>query len=356
MWNVRAAAAPVAASILLAVPPVSAPPTPAPTQAAPAPAVSTLPPRIDSYVTGQVKLTPKQRAQLAAGEPVTRLLDTGLDHEVAVFGAVWIQAPVAKYVAAVKDIEQFEKGGSFLATKRISDPPRLEDFAAMRLPPEDLADLRTCKVGDCEIKLGAAALERLRQEVDWSQPAAGAQAEALVRRLAFEYVSGYLEGGNARLAAYRDSDRPTFVGKEFASMVERLPELTEHLPELKAYLLGFPAKALPGATSVLYWQEAKFGLKPTIRINHLIIDEQPTHVAVANKMLYASHYFWTALELRVLVPETARGGFWFVSVNRSRSDGLTGFTGSLIRGKVRDEAEKGMEAALAITRSRMERP
>ena len=92
------------------------------------------------------------------------------------------------------------------------------------------------------------------------------------------------------------------------------------------------------------------------QVNHLIIDEQPTHVAVANKMLYASHYFWTALELRVLVPDTARGGFWFVSVNRSRSDGLTGFTGSLIRGKVRDEAEKGMEAALAITRSRMERP
>jgi hypothetical protein len=350
MWNVRAAAAPVAASILLSVPPVSAPPRPA------AQAASTLPPRIDSYVTRHVKLTPEERAQLAAGEPVTRMLDTGLDHEVAVFGAVWIAAPVAKYVAALKDIEQFEKGGNFLATKRISDPPRLEDFAAMRLPPEDLADLRTCKVGDCEIKLGETALGRLRGEIDWRQPTAGAQAEALVRRLAFEYVEGYLAGGNARLAAYRDSDRPTFAGKEFASMTERLPELTEHLPELKAYLLGFPAKTLPGSTSLLYWQEAKFGLKPTIRVNHLIIDEQPTRVAVANKMLYASHYFWTALELRVLVPETARGGFWFVSVNRSRSDGLTGFTGSLIRGKVRDEAEKGMEAALAITRSRMEGP
>jgi len=353
MWNVHAAAAaPVAASILLAVPPVSAPPAPA----APAQAAVALPPRIDSYVTRHVKLTPEQRAQLAAGEPVTRVLDTGLDHEVAVFGAVWIKAAPAKYVAALKDIEQFEKGENFLATKRISDAPRLEDFAAMRLPPEDLADLRTCKVGDCEIKLGEAALGRLRQDVDWSQPTAGAQAEALVRRLAFEYVNGYLAGGNARLATYRDSDRPTFVGKEFASMVERLPELTEHLPELKAYLLGFPARTLPGATSFLYWQEAKFGLKPTIRVNHLIIDEQPTHVAVANKMLYASHYFWTALELRVLVPETARGGFWFVSVNRSRSDGLTGFTGSVIRGKVRDEAEKGMKAALAITRSQMEGP
>ncbi len=72
-------------------------------------------------------------------------------------------------------------------------------------------------------------------------------------------------------------------------------------------------------------------------------------------MLYASHYFWTAIELRVLIPDPARGeGFWFVNVNRSRSDGLGGFTGSLIRGKVRGEAEKGVQAALKITKMRLE--
>ena len=57
----------------------------------------------------------------------------------------------------------------------------------------------------------------------------------------------------------------------------------------------------------------------------------------------------------MLVPDPARGdGFWFVSVNRSRSDGLSGFTGSLIRGKVRGEAEKGMQAVLAITKTKLE--
>ena len=98
-------------------------------------------------------------------------------------------------------------------------------------------------------------------------------------------------------------------------------------------------------------------MKPTIRINHLTIAEQPTNVAVVSKMLYASHYFWTAIELRVLVPDAARGeGFWFASVSQSRSDGLSGFTGSLIRGKVRGEAEKGMLAALRTTKARLERP
>lgn len=139
-------------------------------------------------------------------------------------------------------------------------------------------------------------------------------------------------------------------------MIDRLPALTEHLPELKRYLLDYPKATLPNSESFLYWQEAKFGLKPTIRINHLVISQQPTHVAVASKMLYASHYFWTAMELRVLVPDPSRGpGFWFVNVNRSRSDGLSGFVGAIIRGKVRGEAEKGMTAALRTTKTTLER-
>ena len=72
-------------------------------------------------------------------------------------------------------------------------------------------------------------------------------------------------------------------------------------------------------------------------------------------MIYASHYFWTALDLRVLVPDPSRGrGFWFVNVSRSRSDGLNGFVGRLIRGKVRNEAQKGLDAALKATKARLE--
>ena len=315
-----------------------------------------LPARLDQYMTTVVKLSAAQRTQLLAGQPVTKLLDTDPSREVAVFGAVWINAPIARYTAAVTDIEQFEKGENFRVTKKISTPPRLEDFAAFRLPPDDVADLKRCKVGSCELKLSESALNQLRSQVDWSKPTATSDAEQLARRLMLEYVNGYLEGGNARLATYRDSSRPTFVAQEFASMVDRMPDLTEYLPDLKRYLLEYPKASLPKSQSFIYWQEATFGLKPTIRINHLTIAEEPTHVAVMSKMLYASHYFWTAIELRVLVPDKSRGeGFWFASVNRSRSDGLSGFVGSLIRGKVRSEAEKGMQAALKVTKASMER-
>ena len=320
------------------------------------PGPATLPPQLESYVTKVVKPTAVQRKAMLAGQPVTKLLDADPTREVSVFGIIWVKAPTARYLTAIRNIEEFEKGENFRVTKKVSSPPRPEDFAQLILPADDLEDLKSCRVGSCELKLSETSLNRIRKEIDWSKPTAAADANLLARRLMLDYINGYLEGGDARLATYRDSERPTFVGAEFASMVNRMPSLTEYLPDLKHYLLNYPKATLPKSESFIYWQEAQFGLKPTIRINHLTIAEAPTHVAVASKMLYASHYFWTAIELRVLVPDPSRGeGFWFASVNRSRSDGLGGFVGRLIRGKVRSEAEKGMEAVLSATEAIMER-
>jgi hypothetical protein len=95
---------------------------------------------------------------------VTKLLDADPTKEVSVFGAVWIDSPAAGYVRLVKDIEQFERGGAFRVTKRIGDPPRLADFAALKLPEEDLAGLKTCKVGDSESKLSSMVAPAIRKK------------------------------------------------------------------------------------------------------------------------------------------------------------------------------------------------
>src|SRR5687768_17496291 len=97
-----------------------------------------LPARFDSYIKAHVKLTADQHKQLLAGQPVTQLLPTDPAKEVAIFGAVWVNAPMARYLTAVKDIESFEKGDNFLVTKRISGPPRLEDFEQLSLPADDV--------------------------------------------------------------------------------------------------------------------------------------------------------------------------------------------------------------------------
>ena len=69
--------------------------------------------RLDSYFKKTVGLTEKEQQQLASGQPVTKLLDGDESKEVAVFGAIWINAPIRRYADAVRDIENFERGGGF---------------------------------------------------------------------------------------------------------------------------------------------------------------------------------------------------------------------------------------------------
>lgn len=314
------------------------------------------PARLNDYLTKHAQLTPAERSRLLGGAPVVKLLASDPAREVAGFGAVWVAGAPGDYVSLVKDIEQFERGGAFLVTKRISDPPQLADFSALKLSEDDLKSLRNCRVGDCEIKMSESGLQRIRQSVDWSKPDAASRAEQFAKQSLLEYTTGYSQAGNDRLAVYRDAAKPTFVASELKSMIDRMPELGEYTPDLKAYLLGYPKATIPNATSFLYWQEAHFGLKPTIRINHLVIDDRPGTTVVASKLIYASHYFWTALDLRFLVPDASRGpGFWFVKITRSRSDGLDGFTGSIVRGKVQNEARKSIEATLQLTKARLEK-
>jgi hypothetical protein len=314
-----------------------------------------LPPMLSSYVAKYVSLSPAERAQLLNGGPTIKLLAGDQRQEVSLFGAIWIDAPPSDYVRLIQDIEQFERGGPIRHTKKISNPPRPADFEAFTLPDHDLDALRTCRVGDCDVKLSEDALLTLQRRIDWTKPTAGAEAAAAMRQIVYEYVKGYMEGGNDRLAVYRDAARPTFVAAEFASMIERMPELGEYLPDLKAYLLHYPRASLPTATSFLYWQEVHFGLKPTHRINHVVIDDRPGMIAVASKLIYATHYFWTALDLRVLVPDPARGrGFWLATVTRSRSDGLDGFTGRLIRGQAQSHARRMLDNVLRSTKARLE--
>ena len=103
-----------------------------------------LPERLDSYIKSYVKLTPEEQKQLLAGQPVTRLLDTDPAKEVAIFGAVWVNAPVARYVAAVKDIEDVREGRQFPGHQAHQQPAstrRLRQAhasAGRHLGPEDV--------------------------------------------------------------------------------------------------------------------------------------------------------------------------------------------------------------------------
>jgi hypothetical protein len=314
-----------------------------------------LPAPLERYLARYVSLSAHERDRLVGGGPVAKLLDVDESREISVFGAIWIDAPIQRYVERLQDIERFESGAAFRITRRIGEIPSAEDFADLHLPQQDAQGLRRCRIGDCNVKLSGRAIERLQAEVDWDAPDARATVDVVFRQVALEYVKGYLEGGNGRLAEYRDKAHPRSVARELSEMIDQMPELMTDRPDLRRYLLGFPQVSLPHSTSFLYWQEASFGLKPTVRISHVTIREGSEETVVASKMLYASHYFWAALELRTLLPDPSRSqGFWYVIVNRSRSDGLGGFTGIFVRPRVRSRVREMTAAVIEATKRKLE--
>jgi len=313
------------------------------------------PPKLESYLSS-VKLSAADRKRLTDNVPVTRLLPADGSKEVAVFAAIWIYAPIARYVEAVNDIERLESGPGYRVTRRISAHPVIGDFSDLHLTDSDFRALRACRVGACDVKLWEGAIERFQNGIDWNADNARAAADALMQKLALEYVTAYLEGGNDRLAVYRDKSRPRSVAEEFRSMLGGMPELTMFMPDMEHHLLDYPKVARPEPPSFLYWQVTEFGVKPTVRISHLTVREGSEETVVTSKMLYANHYFWTALELRALIPDASRGaGFWFITASRIRSDGFTGFTGAFVRHRVRSEVQEKTSAGLLQTKQRLER-
>src|SRR4029453_9356946 len=90
-------------------------------------AQSAFPPKLEKYFSAVLKLTAENRKTLQSGATLTKELEADPEKEGALFGAVWVAAPRARYVAALNEIEKFEAGGGFRATKKISEPARLED-------------------------------------------------------------------------------------------------------------------------------------------------------------------------------------------------------------------------------------
>jgi hypothetical protein len=229
----------------------------------------------------------------------------------------------------------------------------------MTLPDEDLEELRRCRVGDCKLKVTEELLEQIQKDVDWSSPDAHERATEWIRKRGYEYTLAYQEGGNRALAVYRDKKRPTFIATELEELLNNTHFLPLYLPELHEYLLEYPDSELPDSVDFFYWAENDFGLKPVVRLSHVTIYRPPgvkNSAAIASKQLYASHYFHTALELRLVLEDPARpgAGFYLLSLNRSRSDGLSGFTGTLIRGRVKERTRAGQEKVLQHTKQTME--
>jgi hypothetical protein len=128
----------------------------------------------------------------------------------------------------------------------------------------------------------------------------------LLQKTALQRLIAYRSTGDLALGTYNDQSDPTQVGRQFALILSYDRTLQQQLPSFYNYLLSYPSAKPPNVENVFYWADVKFGLKPTLRIVQRVImrgnlSDQVAY-AIADKQLYASHYFEAALDLSFLHP------------------------------------------------------
>jgi hypothetical protein len=83
-------------------------------------------------------------------------------------------------------------------------------------------------------------------------------------------------------------------------------------------------------------------------------DSKNPKYAVAIKQLYASHYFETALDLTVCVPDHERPGMYVITLKGSSQAGLTGLKGGIVRKVAVDRTRSSLEKALETIKQKLE--
>jgi hypothetical protein len=86
-----------------------------------------------------------------------------------------------------------------------------EDFADLALPVSNVRALRTCRPGNCGVKLAQHAFDLIAQ-VDWRAAAATAQVTTLARNAALDYLDGRCHRCHRTCAASSGTATPSWYG------------------------------------------------------------------------------------------------------------------------------------------------
>jgi hypothetical protein len=298
-------------------------------------------------------------AALERGETVVKLLPAQDKREVAVSGLVRLQVPAEVFLQSFRESMARKSNPAILEIGRFSNPPTLDDLQTLTIEMRDLEDLRDCVVGDCQVKLSSAMIERFHKEISWETPDYQVQATQLFKRMFLEYVRDYLARGDAALIEYHDKRQAVWLAQEHRALMAASGYLNNTLPGFPEYLKSAPRAELSIVENAIVWSKIKFGLKPVIAINHIVIyrrqQETGPQILIASRQIYANHYFDSSLALTAFVniPEANHGSYLFYE-NRSRADGLEGMFSKIKRDIVENRAVENLKTILRQSRLNLE--
>lgn len=305
------------------------------------------------------RLTHGESRALESGGIVAKVIETDDRSEVLSFAAVSVRTTSARVVAELRDIEGRHGEPWMLQSGRVGAPASPGDFAALTLDSGDVKDLSRGRVNDCDVRLPADAIRLFSRELDGLAPAARtARASVLFRDLLARYAAAYRERGAPALFEYANNDDPVRIESSLERLLLRSTLLRDLAPDVRDFVLGFPAGRSADADEYLYWAKEKFWLLDVVSLSQVAIVDRVTAVGrltlAVSKQLYATHYYESSLGLTAFV-ESQPGTGWLFLVNRTRADvrrsGFTWVERLLLNHLVR----RRLDARLEHLRAQLER-
>jgi hypothetical protein len=290
----------------------------------------TAPPELTNFLQYSIGFDAQQMAAVERGEAVVKVLETRDRRDVALFGIITTAVGRDQYVRALRDFPTSLRTPNRTQLGIFSNPAKEADVAAVTINARDVAEMKSCKPGDCVVKLPATDMRRIHDEMNWSASPSDLQAQlnAYARRRLVEYVTDYRRRGDSAMAIYDDRGNMNMRASEaFAAQFAESPYIYQTVPSLQSYFTGYPHGALPpGAVEVLFWSEDVMPrLRPILSVTHLVVftpPELPGMTLAASKQIYANHYFEAAVDLTAVVDRNP--GSYLVVLRRFRFDNLPG--------------------------------
>ena len=329
--------------------------------ATPLPTFSQSNPDVQTFFRQDIGLSQDQITAIRNGQPVTKTLPSRTPAEVFLFGSVYIHAAPESYVHFARDFDRLRKLPNYLALGVFSNPPQLSDLKDFSFDNDDIKALKNCKPGDCQLQMPASSIEEFHRSIDWSAANVNEQVNQFLQKRALQRLLTYQREGNQALGAYNDKRDAVVVPEQFAYMLSYTKALPERLPDFYQYLLAYPNAKPANVDDTFYWAKVKFGLKPTLRVVQLVTmrgnpNDQVAY-AIAEKQLYSSHYFETALDLSFCVrgsDDTTKPGFYLITAMGSEQAGLTGPKGSIVRKEAVGRSVSNLRDALTTIKNTLE--
>ena len=282
-------------------------------------------PTLAQYLTQSIGLSTGEVAAIENLEPVVKSLDTRQDREVSIFGIIVTAASRDAVLRHVREHTAWLRTPTRTRLGVFSEPPRLADLQNVRIDPGIIDELRKCQPGSCAVKLPADAMESVRAQLA-SVPDPLEQLTAFTRQRMLAYVQEYRAHGDSAMVVY-DDGTPVRSSSAFAQLLARSANIYQYLPSFGAYLTNFPRVPLEGVDDVYFWAEESMPkLRRTITVTHQAIYtplDVPGISVIAEKQIYASHYFEAAVDITAIV-DRPRGGSYIVVLRRYQFDALPG--------------------------------